>query len=239
MALSIDHVVIHVQNLQIAIQNYQDAGFTVNYGGQHGDGITENGLIIFSDGSYIELIAVVEGKNQDNAGFKQLLKETGEGYTGFALQSTDIEADLASMRARGADVGEIIRGERIRSDGEKLEWKMAKIDDAMSPFVIEDISERELRVPLTPETVNHANSTKGIHELLIQVSGFQEAIDQYGLIVGAPMIFRGSARYQIGSSSIVLMGVDNADPSPKLLSLYTDDNNPKRLTLHGADFMLI
>ena len=44
MALSIDHVVIHVQNLQTAIKNYQDAGFTVNYGGQHGDGITENGL---------------------------------------------------------------------------------------------------------------------------------------------------------------------------------------------------
>lgn len=239
MALSIDHIVIHVGDLQSAIQNYQNAGFTVNYGGQHGDGITENALIIFGDGTYIELIAVVDGKNQDDAGFKQLLKESGEGYTGFALQSTDIEADLASMRERGVDVGDIIRGERLRADGEKLEWKMAKLDNAMSPFVIEDISERDLRVPLTTENVTHANGATGIHELLIHVSGFQDAIDQYGSIVGAPLIFLGVARYQIGSSAMVLMETEDADSSPQLLSLYTDETDPKRVTLHGADFMFI
>ena len=239
MTLSMDHIIISVQDLQTAIQTYQEAGFTVNYGGRHGDGFTENGLIIFSDGSYIELIALVEGKSYAEAGFKPLLKETGEGYTGFALVSDDIEADVAVMRERGIEVGEIMQGSRLRSDGERLEWKSAKIDNAMSPFVIQDLTERNLRVPLTTENVTHENGAIGIHEVLIHVPSFEDAKDHFGNIVGVPLILNGVARYEIGSSALVIMGVAGGQSIPQLVSLYTHESNPTRLHLHGAEFMFI
>lgn len=239
MALSLDHIIISVQDLQTAIKTYQDAGFTVNYGGQHGDGFTENGLIVLSDGSYIELIALVEGKSYADAGFKPLLKETGEGFTGFALVSDDIESDVAAMRERGIEVGEITQGSRVRSDGETLAWKSAKIDNAMSPFVIQDLTDRELRVPLTTENITHENGATGIHELLIHVPSFDDAKDHFGNIVGVPLILNGVARYEIGSSALVIMGVSGGQSIPQLLSLYTNETSPTPYQFHGADFMFI
>ncbi|MEM9954041.1 MAG: VOC family protein [Chloroflexota bacterium] len=239
MTLSIDHIVIYVQDLQSAIKNYRQAGFTVNYGGQHADGITENGLIIFADGSYLELIALVEGKDYDDAGFKGLLKTDGEGYTGYALQSDNIKADLANMRERGVAVAEVREGSRARPDGEVLQWKMAQIDDAMNPFVIQDVTDRNLRVPITTETTTHANGATGIHEMLIRVPNLQELSDHYGAIMGTPLRLFGSVRFEIGTSAIVLTGDADGTMTPAQLSLYTAETNPKRVTLNGADFVFI
>ncbi|MGB7342120.1 MAG: VOC family protein [Phototrophicaceae bacterium] len=239
MTVRIDHIVIHVQDLQNAISDYQSAGFTTNYGGQHADGITENALIIFADGSYIELIALVDGKSYDDAGFKKLLKQSGEGYTGYALQSDDLDADLAAMRERGVLVGDIREGSRQRPDGELLQWKMATIDDAMTPFIIQDISDRDLRVPLTPETITHANGATGIHELLIRVPSIESALNHFGWIVGTPLITRGVARFEMGTSAIVVTEVANASLIPYQLALYTDESEPKLVELTGARFLFI
>lgn len=239
MTLSIDHIIIYVENLQSAIETYREAGFTTNYGGQHADGITENGLIVFSDGSYLELIALVEGKSHADAGFKGLLKESGEGYTGFAFQSDAIEADLEAIAERGITVGEIREGSRARPDGELLQWKMAVIDNAMSPFVIQDVTERDLRVPLNPENTTHDNTATGIHELLIRVPDFEQALAHFSNIMGTPMQFPGSARFEIGSSAIVLTQSDNGSNLPVQLSLYTDESEPKPVELTGAKFLFI
>lgn len=239
MTLTIDHIVIYVHDLQQAIENYRNAGFTVNYGGQHADGITENGLIVFSDGSYLELIALVDGKSYADAGFKQLLKETGEGFTGYAFQSDDLEADLAHMTEQGVTVGEIREGQRARPDGEILKWKMAQIDNAMSPFVIQDITDRELRVPLTTENITHDNGARGIHELLIKVPNLEEAIDHYGRIIGTPLIIFGSARFEAGTSAIVItQGYDN-NIAPALLTLKTDETESTRHALNNAEFLFV
>gem|GEM_PF-5801352 len=194
---------------------------------------------MFSDGSYLELIALVDGKTYADAGFKQLLKDTGEGFTGYAFQSDDIEADLARMAEQGVTVGEIREGQRARPDGEILKWKMAQIDDAMSPFVIQDITDRNLRVPLTTENITHDNGATGIHELLIKVPNLDEAIDHYGRIVGTPLIMFGSARFEAGTSAVVLtQGYDN-NVMPSLLTLITDESEPIPHTLNNAEFLFI
>src|SRR5262249_28482211 len=55
----IDHMVVVVPDLDIAIKNYRDLGFTVVPGGRHPIG-THNALIGFADGAYLELIAFFE-----------------------------------------------------------------------------------------------------------------------------------------------------------------------------------
>ena len=58
--LLLDHVVIHVADLDAAIADYASLGFNVQRGGTHADGATHNALIVFADGSYIELIAFLD-----------------------------------------------------------------------------------------------------------------------------------------------------------------------------------
>ena len=52
MTLSIDHIVICVNDVNAAIETYRGLGFNAFYGGKHASGQTHNGLIVFDDGSY-------------------------------------------------------------------------------------------------------------------------------------------------------------------------------------------
>ena len=50
MSLSLDHVVIHVTDLEAAIADFSAIGFNVQRGGQHAEGATHNALVGFADG---------------------------------------------------------------------------------------------------------------------------------------------------------------------------------------------
>ena len=54
--LTIDHIVHYVENLDIAVEDFQKNGFNVLRGGIHTGGITQNAMIHFLDGTFIELI---------------------------------------------------------------------------------------------------------------------------------------------------------------------------------------
>src|SRR6266545_8295306 len=59
MITGIDHIIIAVADLNVAVRSYRGLGFTVVPGGRHPIG-THNALISFADGSYLELIAFFE-----------------------------------------------------------------------------------------------------------------------------------------------------------------------------------
>lgn len=239
MTLSLDHIIIYVHDLETAMNDFQDAGFTANYGGTHADGNTENGLIIFGDGSYIELIALVAGKAYEDAQFKGLLKAQGTGYTGFALQSDNLEADSQAIHERGGSVGNMREGGRARSDGVQLQWKTAQVNDGMSPFIIEDVSARHLRVPQDDAVITHANGATGIHEVLIQADDYYATVQRYSALVGQPQQMRGVARFLLGTSALVVALAQDAVAVPHLVSIYTDYDEPHYITLHGARLALI
>src|SRR5215213_11419225 len=97
--LKLDHVIIAVPDLDAASADYRALGFTVNYGGKHASGATQNALICFSDGTYIELLAPVEGASLSNATSltgQMMLK--GEGLVGYALLSQDFQTDIEALR---------------------------------------------------------------------------------------------------------------------------------------------
>ncbi|KAK0631170.1 glyoxalase-like domain-containing protein [Bombardia bombarda] len=59
-AVALDHIVLLVSPHFLSnLPAWITAAFTILPGGQHADGVTENKLIIFSDGTYIEMIAFV------------------------------------------------------------------------------------------------------------------------------------------------------------------------------------
>jgi hypothetical protein len=83
----------------------------------------------------------------------------------------------------------VSEGRRLRPDGIELRWRTASLDGGMSPFLIEDITPRNLRVPDDIEAVTHANGVTGIARLegadFDSLRGNQHLT---GLILAAPTL---------------------------------------------------
>ena len=156
--LRFDHIIIAVRDLDAAIADYAALGFAVYYGGKHTHKATHNGLISLADGSYLELLAPVDPADID--GTIASLAE-GEGYGGYALLSTDMQADAARLQA--ADMGFVgpSDGHRDRYDGERVVWQAINLEGTRSPFFIADVTPHLLRVPDDADKINHTNGCNG------------------------------------------------------------------------------
>ncbi len=161
----LDHVIIAVDDLDAAVADYRSLGFTTTYGGRHANTATHNALICFQDGAYLELLAPTgDAPLPGMTDFSPLLAH-GEGLAGYAMLSHDLIADAEALRARGAQVGDVGEGRRKRTDGIELQWRTAEIDGGKSPFLIQDVTPRNLRVPDDLATVMHPNGVSGIAKL--------------------------------------------------------------------------
>lgn len=159
---TLDHVIIAVHDLDQAMADYRALGFTVVYGGRHASSTTHNALIGLADGAYLELIAQTGEATQPGMADYSALFAQGEGLIGYSLRSRDVAADAAALRARGAAMSEVSEGHRMRSDGIEVRWRASAFDGGLSPFLVEDVTPHELRVP---DGVAHANGVTGIAQL--------------------------------------------------------------------------
>ncbi len=207
MTLSLDHVVICVADLETAMADYYDLGFTVIYGGRHASGTTHNALICFADGTYLELMALTGEPEPlpDTADYSHLLMD-GEGIIAYAFVSTDLEAEVAGLRLRGIDVDEVSEGGRWREDGVELRWRTAQIGSGMQPFLIEDLTPRYLRVPDDVAVTTHANGANGIGSLIVSLHPFTlERVAWFARLFGAaPEKLDERYLYSIYTAQIVL-----------------------------------
>ena len=163
MITGIDHVVLVVSDLGRAIADHTARGFTVTPGGEHEGGLTHNALVGFADGSYLELIAFHDVAAARGKHSWQPVAEAGGGWADFALLSSDLAADasaLAELLKRPVEAGG-----RTRPDGVAVAWQVARLV-APLPFLIEDITLRQVRVPSGAQAT-HANGTRGIAGLVL------------------------------------------------------------------------
>ena len=165
MALqAIDHLVIMVPDLDAAVREYSELGFAVVLGGSHPTG-THNALIAFADGAYIELIAF----GRDNPQHRWWgIARKGGGLIDFCMRTDDLGADKEAFRKAGVEM-QIAPGERVRPDGYKLRWTLAQPVppyDFIAPFLIEDQTPREERVP---REHRHRNGVTGVATITIAV----------------------------------------------------------------------
>jgi len=155
---ALDHVVIMVPDLDAAIRDYTELGFTVVAGGSHPTG-THNALIAFADGAYIELIAF-ERNNPEHRWWA--VAQKGGGLIDFCMRTDDLAGDREAFRKTGVEM-QIAPGERVRPDGYRLRWTLAQPVPPyafLAPFLIEDGTPREARVaaqaPLTLRATKEA-----------------------------------------------------------------------------------
>ncbi len=182
----IDHIVIAGRDLDRLVADFTAFGLTPDPGGVHADGQTHNALIGFEDGSYLELIAPVPGQTAASHGWAQFMNDNA-GVCAWAIRSDDIKSDVESYRARGVMVNEPRQGGRNRPDGVRLEWIVAGMGDTSAigsalPFLIQDLTPRSNRVPLTTSAsdfagVAHVGLRMGEADLMKKTFGIWDGYD--------------------------------------------------------------
>lgn len=187
MITSIDHLVIISADLEKAIADAGQAGFTVVAGGTHKDGNTHNALIAFRDGSYIELIAPTSGiEGKSHRWFPRLAK--GEGLVDLCLESDDLAADTARLREHGRHYSGPEENGRHRLDGVEIRWKGSmppgEVGENGWPFLIEDVTPRKHRVSTDVAETTHANGALGIAGVTILTHELATATDDFAAITG-------------------------------------------------------
>ena len=164
MITGIDHIVIAVHSLERAIATYRRLGFSVVEGGRHPYG-SYNALVGFADGSYIELLSFYEDSPAHP--WWALLQERGGGLIDFCLATDDIRGDIDALRTQGVDCGELSEGGRARPDGYQVRWINNKVGgdwQGRIPFLIEDLTPRDERLPTQRE---HSNGVSGIDSIAL------------------------------------------------------------------------
>lgn len=188
MIRQIDHLVIISTDLERAIANAREAGFTVVPGGTHGDGRTHNALIAFRDGAYIELIAPTseDAMQGDHRWFPRL--RHGGGLVDFCLLGDALDTETTAIRERGVDYPTPTPMARNRPDGVRLEWTLSTpagdVGESGMPFLIEDITPRAFRVPHNESETMHPNGAVGVAGVTVLVRDLDGSRRDYEAILG-------------------------------------------------------
>lgn len=184
---ALDHIVILVPHATLEnLPSWLTDAFTLSPGGRHADGVTENKLILFQDGVYLELIAFIPGQDQGRQSHRWGARR--EGHIIDWANTLPSEEDLEVVRKRIAAAKTGITyatpqpGGRIRPDGVELKWVTCSPElqagaegvsgfvGGEAPFWCLDRTPRELRVPYqAEESVRHPSGVLGVRDFSVFV----------------------------------------------------------------------
>jgi hypothetical protein len=225
--------VVAVNDLTQTVQDYERLGFTVTIGGDHAHRGSHNALITFQDRSYIELIAFKhEPPVKDNTWWDLL--QTGEGLVDFALVSDDLLAELRHLRSQDFEITGPMEGGRLRTDGVRVAWRVARLNVngvERLPFVIDDITDRDLRVPRGADAI-HANGVTGIAGVTVAVTSLTDAGPLYRALLGEARAAGDALRFTVGHQFVQL--IEPSEPTSEVAEWVSSrGSGPFRVTLQG------
>ena len=237
MILGIDHLVIVVQDLAQAAQDYEQLGFTVVPGGQHPVG-SHNVLISFQDGSYLELIAFYR-EAVDHRWWDPLSK--GERLVDFCFQTDDLRGDTQKLKDAGVAINDPVPWSRKRPDGYELKWLLSLATGShrgVAPFLIEDLTPRTERIP---QQFDQKNRVTGIDEVAVAVGELIQIEKWYSSLLGArgeriesPELGAEGLLFKAGPHRLNFLTPRTAT-SPLVDWLRTYGPSPYSAVLRGAD----
>ncbi|KAK5105802.1 hypothetical protein LTR62_002144 [Meristemomyces frigidus] len=171
----LDHVIILLPYADLkSPPNWITSNFSLSPGGRHSDSKTENRLVIFQDGTYLELIAFI---NDDPAKRKGHWWDKPNGIVDFAC-TTSGDFAYEDLQQRLRDSGSGIsyaapqEGGRRMPDGQELEWKVTfplGAERGEVPFWCHDVTPRERRVPVHNGKTEHPCGAVGMAGITIKI----------------------------------------------------------------------
>jgi catechol 2,3-dioxygenase-like lactoylglutathione lyase family enzyme len=232
--LELDHIIVTVDDLDKAIEDYKSLGFRVMYGGKHASGTTHNALIPFSDGAYIELIALTgeEASDTDAEDFSNFF-QFGLGSAGYALSTDDLDEDVADMKERGVQATDIREGSRELPDGRTIKWRIAHIDNRVFPLFLQDETPRKWRVPDNERRTRHENGVKGISQITFIIDDLHTGIARYRAVLGVPPQVDHHAAYFLLEDTLLHITVPMDGAMEDHLKIRRDAPYELKLKIHG------
>jgi len=175
--LELDHASICGSNLDALRQAFTDVGLTPDFGGSHGNGVTQMAYIGFDDESYLELIGPVKPGVTEGSEWGKFM--TGDaGPCAWAVGTNVLLQEVDRLKKAGIPVTVPQRGSRKRPDGMSVEWTTADVGPgtlgSVLPFLIEDQTPREWRVQIS-ESVKGA-PLSGVENVVLGVNNLDAAI---------------------------------------------------------------
>jgi len=248
--ISLDHVVIIVSDLNESINNFRDLGFQVQVGGVNGP--VHNALIFFKDGTYIELTTPISSKLRRlfqflySLGLLTLLEKIRPGLTprflfwfggpiglkDVCLRCDDLDKSLSNMEQQGMRVTPAQSFSRQRADGEVASWRLGAPSNRALPFLIEDLTPVQVRVPFK-EACEHINGALGISAIVMEAQAAKQLIENIQPSLGKP-----SNTDAANMCRVLVRNVNGQPVSHLALELLTAGNTktnlPMALTSHAA-----
>jgi catechol 2,3-dioxygenase-like lactoylglutathione lyase family enzyme len=219
MFTRIDHVMICVPDLERGIEQYHRMGFNIHAGGLHPGKGTHN-AIAFTQDDYIELLAIRDQAEHQatagqpgnsHAGLAQFIA-AGGGLRYIILQSDDLIAEVAAMRARGVDVSDAMDRGRRTPAGQELRWKAAVLGpkNPLPIFFIEHLTPIAERRKQVPGAGSHPNGVFTIERAYVVTPDAESAAAQYAKVLGVPqppmqrgtVIMSDMAVFQLGPTGL-------------------------------------
>jgi Glyoxalase-like domain len=189
MLTALDHIIIGVNNLELAAQIFSEKlGLVVSGGGNHPEGGTANRIIVIGD-TYIELIAVRNPAEAQESMLERLAK--GDGFLNVVLASDDIQADSANMKQRGISIIGPREGKLTSTDGHTRSWMRTDVERAELtqhyPFLIQHDStgeERRTRLAGGKTPPEHPLGATKVLSATLVVENLGEATERFKHIYG-------------------------------------------------------
>lgn len=180
-ARPIDHLVLPVKELAAARTRLAELGFTVAADAFHPFG-TANSCVFFSDGTYLEPLAIANRRvaglaakrgnifTERDIAFRK--GRNRQGFSAFAVASSDAAADQARFRMRDLSAGGILEFSRgvTMPDGAETEasFRLAFASDERAPDFFMFSVERLNPLPADRSVLErHANMVIGLSEIVL------------------------------------------------------------------------
>jgi catechol 2,3-dioxygenase-like lactoylglutathione lyase family enzyme len=170
--VGIDHVVVMVEDLDAAADNWSRLGFTISPRGTHSPKLGSGNYTIMFGEDYVELLGILTA-TEHNAPSRAFLAERGDGIERIAFTTTDAAAGVKELRDLGMEaIGPVEFGRPIDlpngGKGEArfgiFEWPRAQAPGNVRIFACQHHTRSSVWLP---ELQGHANTAGGLRQVIV------------------------------------------------------------------------
>jgi hypothetical protein len=187
MLLGFDHLIVAANDIAEADRNYRRAGFEVTHRPDAGISETAIRIICFDDGSYLELFSFREPGRPSAHRWASLVPR-GEGWIDWALWCDDVQAEADRLKQHDLPHAGPRTGGKSLLDGRA--WKVGVVEagygvgNPLMPFFIQDLAERQIRVPRPHGAPPQAGGTPGIAGITELTRDLANSVGQLSRVLG-------------------------------------------------------
>lgn len=197
IAMTFDHLLHWVPDLDAAAAQYRALGFHVAEGGQHPGRGTRN-MLCHMGLPYVELLGIHDRPQAESSNLAAMLPSVdallaaGGGSRMFAVSVNDLDATVVRLRGAGLQLGEVFQGARQRPDGSLVSWRTARLAEgpAWRPFFIEwglPLAEREADLRRRG-IVRSPQDRWALKQLVVETPDPQAGLDWLSRAFGLPVL---------------------------------------------------